>query len=118
MDVTVTRLYTGPDAESHFEDIKLPLKDYEGIFEHSETIPAKGLIFQKSSGAGEHGWHNAPRRQYVITLIGQIEIELIDGTKRIFGPGDLLLAEDTTGRGHKTRHLECPDHRGITITLE
>ena len=117
MDAIVTRLYTGPDGESHFEDMEIPLKDFEGLFEYSDTIPATGLVFQESRGAAGHGWHNAPRRQYVITLVGRIEIELGDGTTRTFGPGDLLLAEDKTGRGHITRPKEA-HHRAIVITLE
>ncbi len=48
-------------------------------------------------------FHTAPQRQYVITLEGQIEVGLGDGAKRLFGPGDLILAEDTTGQGHTTR---------------
>jgi len=48
-------------------------------------------------------WHCAPRRQYSITLSGQAEIEVGDGTVVRVGPGDVLLAEDLTGRGHVTR---------------
>ena len=44
----------------------------------------------------------APRRQYVITLEGQVAVGLGDGTKRVFGAGDVLLADDLTGRGHTT----------------
>ena len=117
MDAAVTRLYTGSDGESHFEDMKIPLKDFEGLFECSETIPATGIIFQESYGGEAHGWHNAPKRQYVITLVGRIEIEVGDGTRRSFGPGDLLLAEDATGRGHITRPQE-KHHRAIVVTLE
>lgn len=31
------------------------------------------------------------------------EIETGDGTKKRFGPGDIMLADDLTGRGHITR---------------
>ncbi len=48
-------------------------------------------------------WHPAPRRQYVITLSGQGEIELEDGKKVRLGPGSINLAEDLTGKGHITR---------------
>ena len=34
------------------------------------------------------------------------EIELADGTRHRFAPGDILFAEDTTGEGHITRTLE------------
>jgi hypothetical protein len=39
----------------------------------------------------------------VVVLRGVIEVEVADGTSRRFGPGDLVLATDTTGRGHITR---------------
>ena len=48
-------------------------------------------------------WHCAPRRQYSISLSGTAEIEVGDGTKARVGPGDVVLAEDLTGRGHVTR---------------
>ena len=38
----------------------------------------------------------------MITLEGQVEVGLGDGTKRVFGAGDVLLADDLTGRGHTT----------------
>ncbi len=47
--------------------------------------------------------HPAPRRQYVITLQGQAELILGDGTSRLFVPGDVVLAEDLTGEGHITK---------------
>lgn len=58
----------------------------------------------------------APRRQFVITLSGCGEIECGDGSRRRFGPGDILLAEDTTGQGHITREVGGP-RRGIFIPL-
>jgi quercetin dioxygenase-like cupin family protein len=100
------------------EDMKIPLQDYEGLFQLSELMAAKGIVFQASSGVEEHGWHNAPRRQFVITLAGRIEIEVGDGTRRSFGPGDLLLAEDLTGRGHVTRSEKNALHRAVLVTLE
>ena len=48
-------------------------------------------------------WHTAPRRQYVITLSGQAEIEVAGGKKITVGPGHIDLVEDTTGKGHITK---------------
>ena len=59
---------------------------------------------------GEIDFHNAPQRQFVVNLSGRVEIEVGDGTKRQLGAGDILLADDTTGRGHITRDLEGPRH--------
>ena len=44
--------------------------------------------------------HVAPRRQWVILLRGRIAVEVSDGERREFGPGSIVLAEDTEGRGH------------------
>ena len=40
--------------------------------------------------------HRAPRRQFVINLSGQSEIEISDRTKRRFGPGDIFLVDDSS----------------------
>ena len=39
---------------------------------------------------------------------GSVEIETGDGTKRRFGVGDVLLADDTTGEGHISRGVDTP----------
>jgi hypothetical protein len=50
-------------------------------------------------------------------LDGEIEIETSLGEKRIFKGGNILLVEDTTGRGHKTRNLQPFKRKSIFITL-
>ena len=97
----VVRLFTGPDGESHFEDLDL---GYEKIAEAERTAmqSATGIQFRRQPPGTFSDFHIAPRSQYVITLEGQAEIGLGDGTKRIFNPGDVMLADDTTGRGHTT----------------
>jgi hypothetical protein len=81
----------------------------------SKLVPATGVIFRETSPGGVLDFHPAPRRQFVITLSGVGEIECGDGTRRRFGPGDIMLAEDTTGQGHITREIEA--RRGIFIPL-
>jgi hypothetical protein len=98
----VTRIYTGPDNESHFEDKEIELS-LSGDMEVSAMQPAEGIIFRRAATTHLSSYHPAPRRQYVITLSGAVEIETGDGTVRRFGAGDVMLADDTTGRGHITR---------------
>jgi len=97
----VVRVYTGEDGESHLEELELP---YEQIAKAERTAMqgATGIQFRRAPVGDFQDFHIAPRRQYVITLQGQAEIGLGDGTKRIFNPGDVLLADDLTGRGHTT----------------
>ena len=114
----VTRLYTGPDGESHFEDQEVPLSTAGEIGDLSEPIPATSIIFRRTDAAYDYGWHNAPERQYILMLEGAVEIEIGDGTVRRFGPGDILLAEDTHGRGHISRAVDGEPRRSVFVTLE
>ena len=91
------RLYTGDDGKSHFEE----LDQREGSQYFLTDIIPKALVFKNDTNRDDlHGWHNAPRRQWCITLSGICEIGIGDGTKKTFAPGDVFLAEDVTGQGH------------------
>jgi hypothetical protein len=91
------RLYTGDDGQSHFEE----LDQRDGAKFFLRSLPVKALVFKNDMNREDlHGWHTAPRRQWCITLAGSIEIGIGDGTVKTFGPGDVFLAEDVTGRGH------------------
>lgn len=114
----ITRLYTGDDGESHFEEIDIPLRDAGDIGALSEQLQATGIIFRETSGDYAYQWHNAPTRQFVLMLEGQVEIEVGSGEKRLFGDGDILLAEDTTGRGHISRAVDGQPRRSVFITLD
>lgn len=113
----ITRIYSDGLGESHFEDIETPLKDAGEIGFLSDKIPAKEVIFRKVKPAYDFDFHNAPQRQYIILLDGEIEIETSLGEKRNFKGGDILLMEDTEGKGHKTRNIQNIERKSIFITL-
>jgi quercetin dioxygenase-like cupin family protein len=112
----ITRIYTGKDGESHFEDIEILLNEAESGLTVSEVQKTKGIMFIQTQGAFD--FHKAPARQYVIFLDGNVEVETGSGEKRTFNAGDILLAEDTTGRGHKIYGLDNKPRRAVFITLE
>jgi hypothetical protein len=114
----VVRIYTGSDNKSHFEDLEIPLKDGGKVGFVSDLSKATGLIFRETTGDYNYDFHTAPRRQYVVNLEGGVEIEVGDGTKRILGTGDILLAEDTTGQGHISRAVAGKPRRSLFITLD
>lgn len=102
------RLYTGTDGETHFEDVHLAT----AIERHGSgaqtavapLVPVAGLIFRRVvDPAISDEPHNAPYPLFIITLAGAAEVTVSDGETRIFGPGAVVLAEDTTGKGHITR---------------
>lgn len=90
------RMYTGDDGKSHFEE----LDQTEGSQFFPGTIAAKALVFKNDDNRDILGWHNAPRKQWCITLAGSVDIGIGDGTVKTFKPGDAFLAEDVTGQGH------------------
>lgn len=116
--VTVTRIYTGPDGQTHAEKTEvrlMPLSTDGG--EQSDVLKATGLQFRRWRPGWMNNWHAAPRRQYVITLSGRGEIELIGGQKIRSEPGKVVLAEDLTGKGHITRTVGTEDWISLAVPL-
>ncbi len=89
-----------------------------GDAETTSLQAAAGIVFRRAPAGHILDWHPAPRRQYVMTLSGQGEIEIGDGTVRRFGPGDVMLAEDVTGRGHITRVVGSQPRVYVTVPLK
>jgi hypothetical protein len=115
--IKVTRLFTGPDGKTHVEELEVPIKPQGRGTELSETVAVAGLQFRKTNQDYNLDWHPAPRRQYVVTLSGESEVELTGGRKIRLGPGHILLAEDTTGQGHISRAVGTADRVSLFITL-
>jgi quercetin dioxygenase-like cupin family protein len=112
----MTRLYTGPDGQTHAEEVeaKFTAGSPNEVF---KLMGITGAELHRSAPGTVQDWHNAPRRQYVITLSGQGEVELTGGKKIHLGPGHIELAEDTTGKGHITRTIGNEDRVTLTLPL-
>ena len=96
------------DAEDHtvFEDLEIDSID-GGRGSTTSMVPLLGAIFRTGQPVLELDFHNAPRRQFVIPVGGDVEVEAGDGTVRTIASGEVLLADDLTGQGHKTRFLHA-----------
>jgi len=115
--ISITRIYTGPDGQTHAEEIDVKLKQGGTSGELSELLKVTGLQFRRTPPNYFVDWHPAPQRQYVITLSGRGEIELVGGKKIPLGPGHILLAEDVTGKGHISRGVGTEDRVSLFIPL-
>ena len=107
----LVRVYTGDDGCSHFEELNVRMGEFRlgTLFSYkSGLMPVKGVVFRENPLDGSDDFHNPPQRQFVITLSGAVELKVSDGSTRVFGPGDVLLAEDTHGAGHSARELLGP----------
>jgi hypothetical protein len=114
--VVVTRLYAGPDGQTHAEDIPLKFSGNPSS-EVAKLMNNVGAEIHRAPPGTVQDWHTAPRRQYVITLSGHGEIELAGGKKIAVDPGHIELAEDLTGKGHITRVIGSEDRVTIAIPL-
>lgn len=113
--VLMTRLYTGADNQTHAEEVEL--KFTPGTTEVAKMMAVTGAELHRTSGGRVQDWHRAPRRQYVITLSGQGEVEVAGGKKISLGPGHIDLVEDTTGKGHITRGVGTEDRVTLQLPL-
>jgi len=104
---TIMRLYTA-DGLSHFERINVkftPVAGEPNTVEQSDPlITGKSYLVRCKPGFFSD-WHNADVRRYVITISGRAEIEVAGGKKFVVEPGEVVLAEDLTGKGHTFRVL-------------
>lgn len=83
----------------------------------SQGAPAHAITFEETAAGASLDWHNAPHRQYVITLSGRLEFDTRSGNKLNVEPGDILLAEDTTGGGHRWRLIDNQPWRRAYVTV-
>lgn len=110
--VIITRLYTGPDGQTHSEEIEAKFAPAGGNDVY-RLMANSGAEIHRAPPGRVADWHTAPRRQYVVTISGHGEIELMGGKKIEVGPGNIELAEDLTGKGHITRTVGSEDR--VTI---
>lgn len=113
----ITRIFSDEKGESHFEDLEIPLIDQGEIGFLSESVEVKKLQFRKVSADYDYDFHHAPQKQYIVLLDGGVEIETSLGEIRQFQNGEILLVEDTTGKGHKTKNLEKRERTSLFIHL-
>ena len=99
----IARLYTGDDGETHIEEMSLESHPALG-----ELQKATGIVFRTAEPGSFLDWHPAPRRQFVITISGEVEIGLWDGTVHRFA------TKERTELGLRTASAIC-DALGLRL---
>jgi len=103
------KLSTGPDNASHVE---------EGTIAVNDPSDVMTIHFAESPPHSALDWHDAPTSQYVITLSGTLEFTTRDGETFVLRPGDVLVAEDVRGSGHKWRLVDDQPWRRAYVVLK
>jgi len=66
-------------------------------------VEAESILFKETPAHSSYDWHNDPIPQYVLTLAGVLEFTMVVGETFTIHPGEILLAVDHAGTGHKWR---------------
>ena len=103
------KLYTGPDNASHV---------LEGTIDLKSRADVVAIHFKETPAHSSYDWHPDPEPQYVITLSGTLEFHTRDGETFVLRPGDVLLAEDNPGSGHKWRLIDDQPWRRAYVVLK
>lgn len=109
--VTVMRLYSasdGPALADTFE-LKLTPSATYAFAEQSKAFKASGIQFLRLPRGKVQDWHNPTHRQYILVLKGKCEVEIAGGKKLLMTPGQIVLLEDVTGKGHITHSIGSED---------
>ena len=116
------RLYTGLDGESHFEEVEVQHESVTVVpgrpaFNVGAALATAASHLLQIPSDWDGDWHPTPRRWFVVTLSGELQITTSDNETRTFGPGAMCLLDDTTGKGHNTRIVGGTGWVGLGVTL-
>lgn len=103
------KLYTGPDNASHV---------LEGTIDEKDRTDVIAIHFKETPAHSSYDWHPDPEPQFVITLSGTLEFATPDGETFVVRPGDVLVAEDHIGKGHKWRLIDDQPWRRAYVVLK
>jgi hypothetical protein len=117
------RLFEDEEGDSHWENV--PVQINQPVFVPtspdiglSDFNEAKRYAFLHLPVSWEGDLHPTPKRQLIISVLGNIEIEASDGETHRFPAGHAVLLEDTEGKGHITRVIGNSDVLATVIQLE
>jgi hypothetical protein len=108
--IAYLKIFSDEEGCSHFETnhINLETKDYAPpapALNTSALEAADNSVFLELPIGWYGDWHPTPVRQWLILMTGMCEFEAGDGDRVTCKAGDVVLLDDTTGKGHQTKVL-------------
>lgn len=111
------RIWSNDSGSSSFEEGIFALPEGKKGDAIGDTFHAKTVSFRETQPGNELAWHDAPTHQLVLTLTGTLEFETQEGKRFIIRAGDVLLAQDTKGSGHRWRIIGDEPWRRAYVVL-
>jgi hypothetical protein len=108
--VKCMRIYADAQGESHWGEVEVDLRPTNYAppappLNISSAVPATRYVLASVPVQWFGDWHPSPCRQLCLMLRGRLEDQTSDGEIRQLGAGDIILVEDTTGKGHRGRNV-------------
>ena len=95
-----------------------PDPPFEILQNESDRTQVIAIYFKETPAHSSYDWHTAPETQYVITLTGILEFITSDEEKFVLRPGDVLIAADNIGTGHKWRLIDDQPWQRAYVVLK
>jgi quercetin dioxygenase-like cupin family protein len=111
-------MWTGADGNSVFEEGTIALGEGERGDFIGKAAAARNISFRETASGGSFEWHQDPVPRYVITLTGTLEFVTQSGATFTIRPGDILIAQDNSGSGHKWRLIGNEPWRRAYVVYE
>ena len=117
-----THIYADKDGISHFRQAEMPFKpvpvpgmdDPPGAA-RIDSLP--GAAFLRLAPGQVEDWHPAPRSVFLIAIQGRSRVTVGDGAVKEFGPGEMVLMDDTIGKGHLTEPVGDVAHVALIVPV-
>ena len=114
----IHNLYTDASGQSHFRDIEVEWIEERRGANCPNACRRPASFFAKPRPSTTSTWHPAPGRQYIINLGAGVKITASDGESQVIGTGEVILVEDTTGKGHLSQHVEGKIRHSVFVPVE
>jgi quercetin dioxygenase-like cupin family protein len=116
--IRCVRMWTAEDGNSVFEEGTIALSEGDRGDFIGKAVAARNISFRETASGGSFEWHQDPVPRYVITLAGTLEFETKSGATFTIRPGDILIAQDNRGSGHKWRLIGNDPWRRAYVVYE
>jgi len=114
----IIRLSVDEQGESHFQDVEVEFEAPTPSGRVSARQNATGIIFREVPPDYDLDWHPAPRRQYIINLDAGVQLTASDGESRQIKAGEVVLVEDTWGKGHLSKAIDGKLRHCIFVPID
>ena len=114
----IHNLYVDANGQSHFRDIEIEWAEERRGSKLSKRLPATGIISRATQADTDRDGQPAPRRQSLVNLDAGVKLTASDGESRVIGAGEVILVEDTSGKGHLSQAVSKTIRHSLFIPVD